>query len=154
MRGKELSAMRRRVLSARGALLRHPWASRGVVSADELSEQMVLLREVGSSTRQVTKRAFEYAGDSGLGRLEGLNVATDFFKPHVMPMAVAILVVLFAAQSRGTASIGWAFGPVMLIWFVTIAVLGLGVPLVTFVVFERWFLVPMPKGPLEAWLGF
>jgi putative tricarboxylic transport membrane protein len=36
----------------------------------------------------------------------------------------------------------------------TIAVLGLGVPLVTFVVFERWFLVPMPKGPLEAWLGF
>src|SRR5215475_12049167 len=33
----------------------------------------------------------------------------------------------------------------------TIAVLGLSVPLVTFVVFERWFLVPMPKGPLEAW---
>jgi KUP system potassium uptake protein len=63
---------------------------------------------------------------SVLSALEGLNVATDFFKPHVMPMAVAILVVLFAAQSRGTASIGWAFGPVMLIWFVTIAVLGLG----------------------------
>lgn len=62
---------------------------------------------------------------SVLSALEGLNVATDFFKPHVMPMAVAILVVLFAAQSRGTASIGWAFGPVMLIWFVTIAVLGL-----------------------------
>jgi len=32
--------------------------------------------------------------------------------------------------------------------------LGLGVPIVTFVIFERWFLVPMPKGPLEAWLGF
>jgi KUP system potassium uptake protein len=63
---------------------------------------------------------------SVLSALEGLNVATDFFRPHVMPMAVAILVVLFAAQSRGTASIGWAFGPVMLIWFVTIAVLGLG----------------------------
>jgi hypothetical protein len=29
-----------------------------------------------------------------------------------------------------------------------------GVPLLTFVVFERWFLVPMPKGPLEAWLGY
>ena len=36
----------------------------------------------------------------------------------------------------------------------TIVVLGLGVPIVTFVIFERWFLVPMPKGPLEAWLGF
>jgi hypothetical protein len=36
----------------------------------------------------------------------------------------------------------------------TIVALGLGVPIVTFVVFERWFLVPMPKGPLEAWLGF
>ena len=30
----------------------------------------------------------------------------------------------------------------------------LGIPIVTFVIFERWFLVPMPKGPLEAWLGF
>ena len=36
----------------------------------------------------------------------------------------------------------------------TIVALGLGVPIVTFVIFERWFLVPMPKGPLEAWLGF
>src|SRR5262245_16560461 len=36
----------------------------------------------------------------------------------------------------------------------TIVVLGVGVPIATFVIFERWFLVPMPKGPLEAWLGF
>jgi len=36
----------------------------------------------------------------------------------------------------------------------TIVALGLAVPIVTFVIFERWFLVPMPKGPLEAWLGF
>ena len=32
--------------------------------------------------------------------------------------------------------------------------LGLAIPLVTFVIFERWFLVPMPKGPLETWLGY
>jgi putative tricarboxylic transport membrane protein len=38
--------------------------------------------------------------------------------------------------------------------WLTIAVLCLAVPIVTFVIFERWFLVPMPKGPLEAWLGF
>jgi putative tricarboxylic transport membrane protein len=36
----------------------------------------------------------------------------------------------------------------------TTVTLALGVPLATFVIFERWFLVPMPKGPLEAWLGF
>jgi hypothetical protein len=38
--------------------------------------------------------------------------------------------------------------------WVTVAALGLAIPLVTFVIFERWFLVPMPKGPLEAWLGY
>jgi hypothetical protein len=37
--------------------------------------------------------------------------------------------------------------------WLAIVVLSLGIPLVTFVIFERWFLVPMPKGPLEAWLG-
>jgi putative tricarboxylic transport membrane protein len=38
--------------------------------------------------------------------------------------------------------------------WVTVVALAVGVPLVTFFVFERWFLVPMPKGPLEAWLGY
>jgi len=38
--------------------------------------------------------------------------------------------------------------------WLAVALVGLGFPLVTFVVFERWFLVPMPKGPLEAWLGY
>ena len=38
--------------------------------------------------------------------------------------------------------------------WLTIVVLSLGIPIATFIVFERWFLVPMPKGPLENWLGF
>ena len=38
--------------------------------------------------------------------------------------------------------------------WLAIAGLALGIPIATFVIFERWFLVPMPKGPLEAWLGF
>jgi putative tricarboxylic transport membrane protein len=38
--------------------------------------------------------------------------------------------------------------------WLTVAVLAIGLPLVTFFIFERWFLVPMPKGLLEAWLGF
>ena len=36
----------------------------------------------------------------------------------------------------------------------TVAVLAIGLPVVTFLIFERWFLVPLPKGPLEGWLGF
>ena len=36
----------------------------------------------------------------------------------------------------------------------TVGALAIGIPLVTFLVFERWFLVPLPKGPLEAWLGY
>ena len=43
-----------------------------------------------------------------------------------MPMAVAILFCLFAVQGRGTARIGTVFGPLMLLWFVVIAVQGLG----------------------------
>jgi KUP system potassium uptake protein len=62
---------------------------------------------------------------SVLSALEGINVATDAFKPYVVPAAVVVLVVLFAAQVKGTASIGRVFGPVMLLWFVVIAVLGL-----------------------------
>ena len=61
---------------------------------------------------------------SVLSALEGLNVATDVFKPHVVSMAVAILFALFAIQSRGTAQIAKAFGPVMLLWFAVIAALG------------------------------
>ena len=61
---------------------------------------------------------------SVLSALEGLNVATDVFEPHVAAIAVVILVGLFAVQSRGTAAIGKAFGPVMLLWFAVIAALG------------------------------
>ena len=62
---------------------------------------------------------------SVLSALEGLNVATDVFKPHVVFMAVAILFALFAIQSRGTARIAKASGPVMLLWFAAIAALGI-----------------------------
>jgi KUP system potassium uptake protein len=61
---------------------------------------------------------------SVLSALEGLNVATDVFKPHIVSIAVAILCALFAIQSRGTAQIAKAFGPVMLLWFLVIAALG------------------------------
>ncbi len=63
---------------------------------------------------------------SVLSALEGVNVVTDTLKPFVMPMAVVILLCLFASQRFGTEKIGRAFGPVMLVWFVVIGVLGLG----------------------------
>jgi KUP system potassium uptake protein len=62
---------------------------------------------------------------SVLSALEGVNMLTDAFKPYVVPLALVILLALFATQARGTASIGRIFGPIMLLWFVTIAVLGL-----------------------------
>jgi len=62
---------------------------------------------------------------SVLSALEGLNIATPALQPYVVPAAVFILLALFAIQSKGTAAIGHLFGPVMLIWFVTIAVLGI-----------------------------
>jgi KUP system potassium uptake protein len=61
---------------------------------------------------------------SVLSALEGVNVATDTLKPFVMPAAVLILVVLFATQRFGSERIGRMFGPVMLLWFIVIAVLG------------------------------
>jgi KUP system potassium uptake protein len=62
---------------------------------------------------------------SVLSAVEGLNVATGAFRPYTMPMTVLILVVLFSVQSRGTAKVGKAFGPIMLIWFTTMAMLGI-----------------------------
>jgi KUP system potassium uptake protein len=62
---------------------------------------------------------------SVLSALEGLTIAAPGLGPYVVPMAVAILIALFAIQSQGTARIGQAFGPVMAAWFATIALLGI-----------------------------
>ena len=62
---------------------------------------------------------------SVLSALEGLKIVTPNFEPYIVPLTVVILIVLFAAQSRGTASVAAFFGPVMLIWFAAIAVGGL-----------------------------
>lgn len=59
-----------------------------------------------------------------LGALEGLHVATPMFNQFVVPAAIVILIALFLMQRRGTAGIGTVFGPVMLLWFSVIAILG------------------------------
>lgn len=62
---------------------------------------------------------------SVLGAMDGLAVAAPALQPLVMWISLAIIVVLFLVQRRGTAGVGAIFGPVTLVWFVCIAVLGL-----------------------------
>ncbi len=61
---------------------------------------------------------------SVLSALEGLNIAWPSLSHYVVPAAVLILLLLFMVQPLGTARIGAAFGPIMLLWFLTIGALG------------------------------
>jgi len=59
-----------------------------------------------------------------LGAVEGLGVIAPALHPFIVPIAVAILVALFAIQRTGTARLGAVFGPVMVLWFIVLGVLG------------------------------
>jgi KUP system potassium uptake protein len=61
---------------------------------------------------------------SVLSAVEGLEVATPFFRPYIVPITIGILVAIFLIQRHGTERVGKLFGPVTLLWFVVIAVLG------------------------------
>lgn len=63
---------------------------------------------------------------SVLAAVEGLEVAAPQLDPYVVPIAIVIIVGLFAVQHRGTASIGFIFGPIMLVWFAALTALGIG----------------------------
>jgi KUP system potassium uptake protein len=62
---------------------------------------------------------------SVLSAVEGLHLVSSNVEPYVLPLAVIILIGLFMAQRYGTAKIGAVFGPVILIWFATLAALGI-----------------------------
>jgi KUP system potassium uptake protein len=62
---------------------------------------------------------------SVLSAVEGLELAAPGLKPYVLPITIAVLVLLFRFQKRGTSRIGIIFGPVMLLWFATLALLGI-----------------------------
>jgi KUP system potassium uptake protein len=93
------------------------------------------LRPTGMAAAVITLGVFGTAllyGDglitpaiSVLSAVEGFEVATTAFEDWVIPVSVVILVVLFAVQKRGTAGIAKVFGPVMVVWFAVIGVLGL-----------------------------
>ncbi|NDP42218.1 MAG: potassium transporter Kup [Aromatoleum sp.] len=62
---------------------------------------------------------------SVLSAVEGLEVATPALKPYVIPVTLAVLALLFFYQKRGTASVGALFGPIMVVWFIVLAALGI-----------------------------
>jgi KUP system potassium uptake protein len=62
---------------------------------------------------------------SVLSAVEGLSVATPVFTRYITPITIGILIALFSIQSRGTGKVGTLFGPVVVVWFITIAILGL-----------------------------
>jgi len=62
---------------------------------------------------------------SVLSAVEGLEVVSPTFKSLVLPLSIIVIVALFAVQVRGTATIGRLFGPVMAVWFIVLAALGL-----------------------------
>jgi KUP system potassium uptake protein len=93
---------------------------------------------------------------SVLSALEGLDIVTSTFRPYILPAAVVILVALFAIQPLGTTKIGKAFGPIMALWFLVMAMLGLwGIvqhPAVLFAIDPRAGLAYLRTGGLTGFL--
>lgn len=81
---------------------------------------------------------------SVLSAVEGLSVATPVFDPVIIPLTIAILVGLFWFQHRGTAGIGAVFGPVTLVWFGVLTVLGI----------SQIVRAPEVLAALNPWYGF
>ncbi|MGB7777402.1 MAG: potassium transporter Kup [Pseudolabrys sp.] len=79
---------------------------------------------------------------SVLSAIEGLKIVTPAFDAYVVPLTVGVLVSLFAVQSRGTASVAAFFGPIMMFWFLAIAVAGIwhvGQNLRVLLAFSPWY---------------
>jgi KUP system potassium uptake protein len=87
---------------------------------------------------------------SVLSAIEGLGVATPAATPYVVPIAALVLVCLFLVQSRGSAAIGFLFGPVMAVWFATLAIAGavqlLQYPSVLFALSPKYALAYVARG--------
>ncbi len=62
---------------------------------------------------------------SVLSAVEGLKLVTPAFDPYIVALTVGVLIVLFAVQSHGTARVAALFGPIMVVWFIVIALIGL-----------------------------
>ncbi|MGH6912974.1 MAG: KUP/HAK/KT family potassium transporter, partial [Geminicoccales bacterium] len=106
-----------------GVLALATLAQRGLRAGGRRQRAVIVLAMVGAAL---------FYGDciltpaiSVLSAVEGLEVATPAFEPYVLPIAIAVLAGLFLMQRRGTAGVGMLFGPVICLWFATLATLGL-----------------------------
>jgi KUP system potassium uptake protein len=101
-----------------------------------LSLMALAMRAMGKRTPFITVLgvigASMFLGDSVitpaisvLSAVEGLKLVTPAFEDYVLPLTVVILVALFAVQRRGTANVAAFFGPIMVVWFLSIAAAGL-----------------------------
>ncbi|MGN6622355.1 MAG: KUP/HAK/KT family potassium transporter, partial [Sphingomonas sp.] len=94
---------------------------------------------------------------SVLGAIEGLSVAAPAFSGMVIPLAVVILVFLFAIQKGGTSKVGLLFGPVMIFYFVVIGTLGLisvaKTPGILWALSPTYAFAFFSSGPLHAFLA-
>ena len=95
---------------------------RGLAEKGRSSEVFVILGLFGAGL--LFADAMITPAISVLSAVEGLTVATSFFTPYVLPISLGVLLGLFLIQRRGTARIGAIFGPVMLVWFLVMAALG------------------------------
>ena len=105
-----------------GGLALTALATHAVANKPRLRKTLLLLGVFGANL---------FYGDSVItpaitvmGAVEGLEVVTPAFKPYVLPISVGILVGLFLVQRFGTAAVGKVFGPVIVVWFGVLAVIG------------------------------
>jgi KUP system potassium uptake protein len=105
-----------------GGLALTALAARSVQDSPRLRQALLLLGLFGATL---------FYGDSiitpaisVIGAMEGLEVITPTLSPYVVPLSVLILLVLFAVQRFGTHSVGRFFGPVIVLWFLTLGALG------------------------------
>ncbi len=93
---------------------------------------------------------------SVLSAVEGLSVATPIFTPYVIPITIGVLIALFMIQRNGTGSMGRYFGPIMLIWFAAIGVIGvisvMDNPFVLHMINPYWAIHFVIDHPLPAFI--
>lgn len=94
---------------------------------------------------------------SVLSAVEGLLVVQAGLKPYVIPICIGIMIGLFAIQRRGTAAVGALFGPVMTVYFLTLAVLGIiniaGDPGILFALSPHWAVYFFADDPFAAFVS-
>lgn len=93
---------------------------------------------------------------SVLSAIEGIGIVSHTLDPWVVPAALAIIIGLFAVQSHGTGAMGKLFGPIMLLWFVAIGVMGawriVQTPQILWAVNPVWAIEFVAQGPWTAFL--